>query len=1590
MIGGEKQLSSKVGGASAETNSSQPLFEGIRLPGASASTFSGRAILQSLLRFVLGGKSRLGSFARSFVCQQFAPGTSLGTAPNSLFPMGLPFPEVFRKGSSLSDAEAARKKGITAIVIGLNFLHLNRPRSVPVDAAICTKLSKAQWDAIDRFGMFLGAWISVSPIGPSEMGRTASKVETLEDVLRSLEKTASSLAKHGQGYFGAKRQDEHPGRDILFKLPKIGNLDLDPFSTFKPVDPSRLTFVGRPSFDPSPYLDELGRKVFEEPMEHRMDPSLYIGKVPLLRVHCSKSKKLDMLALLDASGRLGIHLPAEVTPKFSSGLFAVVKDLERDRLILDSRGANLLERPAQRWIQSLACSESLCKLLVGPQEVVLTNGNDIRDFYYLFRASLSRSRRNSLVGAVHAKQISHLNAVKAIHLKHGLVFASLATLAMGDTQAVEIAQTCHLGLSLAAKTATPDSLLTLTRPIPRCKTMTGLVIDDFITISVVPQEQSDKPSEAAQLADQMQDMYEDVHLIPNKKKAFRDSLSGTFWGADLDGASGIIRGSLKRAIPVCGLVLQVCKLGVATGELLQTLTGSIISLFLFRRRLMSLMDSLFGSYRNENPRSMLKLSGRLHDDLLLMVMLMPLAACNLRASVSNRITATDASNTAEAAVVASLPDFTAREIYRHVLRKGVWTRLLSPSAAWRRGHALLEPLEELPEEGDCFKCHPLWQVLAECLDYDLLYCKKVSKRRHINIGELRAILRSERIHGQHSPSSREIYAVDSQVALGTILKGRSGSVALNQELVRSLPCMLGYDTYSEGIYFETSLNRGDDPTRSRAIRGPSKLLPDWWPELAKGNVEPFDEWMHHHGIHPDDISGLPCFSELYRGEAARLEEEKMLKRMFVPTSPSQPDEKRQDGVVDHKDNNRPIKEPADTLGGKEGYGEACNSGGATRPGDLCYAVNPLQVDPCFPEPLGECQDSRPPRSSCKVLPFDDPANDSPPEVKPQVSPPRDKPHRSSFSPAVLEILKKFKTSQVVFGDSSEWPPMSPGYLDLFSGKRGVAHELASITNTWVLCFDLEHSLEEDLSSPTLRQQLEFLISSGVFLGLGGGPVCKSFSMAITPPIRSLDHPYGRPDVSDKIKLSLAEGNSFALWMFKLLDLGIKHKLAVWLENPASSWMFRIPAWRALALKRPELRFWIVDYCRFGKRWRKRTRIVSNTPLGDHKTLCKGGHSHLLLRGRSKKDKKSWTLVAQSYPAGVSFAIAVGVALESKKIQWNSSFDPAQCARCTHARIGEAANPGPMPSRYRAPELLEDINLVEPKTLAIQDRVWKGFLGWVTELLSPGAARSAMAVPELFSKLLNEYGLHFPLYLYRHLIVLVQKNFPSVKLHLGCCWDTITRWEICEPTVHRVPIPDAILKAILAVSLGWKWFHFSCIVGISYYGISRPGEPLRAVRSDLVLPSDRLDSRYNIAFLQIRNPKSRRRGRGQVQHISIEDKGLVRLLEKTYGSKQPDEPLFPGSGVAFRRRWDAVIESLDIPTGAKLTPGGLRGGGCVHSFTGGCDIPRLMWKMRIKHQATLESYLQEVVATTVFPSLPASSRRKIVVAQSTLPLFLSGG
>lgn len=78
---------------------------------------------------------------------------------------------------------------------------------------------------------------------------------------------------------------------------------------------------GVPGFDPSHFLDEGGRRIYEEPLKHRKDPKTYTAKLPKLKVHCSFEEKVRLFELLDLTGRLGVHRPSEIDGKFALGLF---------------------------------------------------------------------------------------------------------------------------------------------------------------------------------------------------------------------------------------------------------------------------------------------------------------------------------------------------------------------------------------------------------------------------------------------------------------------------------------------------------------------------------------------------------------------------------------------------------------------------------------------------------------------------------------------------------------------------------------------------------------------------------------------------------------------------------------------------------------------------------------------------------------------------------------------------------------------------------------------------------------------------------------------------------------------------------------------------------------------------------------------------------------------------------------------------------------------------------------------------------------------------------------------------------------------
>lgn len=257
-----------------------------------------------------------------------------------------------------------------------------------------------------------------------------------------------------------------------------------------------------------------------------------------------------------------------------------------------------------------------------------------------------------------------------------------------------------------------------------------------------------------------------------------------------------------------------------------------------------------------NDEQVLRLSGELKDELMVLAVLGTLSVVNLRAGIAPTVRATDASGWGMAAVSGKLPDVVAAEVHRHSVTRGTWTQLLPPGKAWLRVNEMLDPEDELPD-GEPYDVHPLWEVLARCVDYREEWRAEHRRPVHINIGELRAHLREEARLGVTMISKRICYALDSQVALGCLVKGRASSIALNGELMRSIPLVLGSDLYSAYGYVPSKLNRADGPTRDAEPPPPDLALPDWWHALLQGDHAAFDRWIfeNQRRLHPDQAEG---------------------------------------------------------------------------------------------------------------------------------------------------------------------------------------------------------------------------------------------------------------------------------------------------------------------------------------------------------------------------------------------------------------------------------------------------------------------------------------------------------------------------------------------------------------------------------------------------------------------------------------------------------------------------------------------------------------------------------------------------------------
>lgn len=120
-----------------------------------------------------------------------------------------------------------------------------------------------------------------------------------------------------------------------------------------------------------------------------------------------------------------------------------------------------------------------------------------------------------------------------------------------------------------------------------------------------------------------------------------------------------------------------------------------------------------------------------------------------------------------------------------------------------------------------------------------ILCGSHQRQQHINQTELRAHLIEESRLGGSCVSVKQLYGLDSQVALGGLVKGRFASKSLNSELSRSIATQLGSDLYGFYMFFPSSANRADGPTRGVVPPAPDVTLPSWWDSLSNGDYQEF-------------------------------------------------------------------------------------------------------------------------------------------------------------------------------------------------------------------------------------------------------------------------------------------------------------------------------------------------------------------------------------------------------------------------------------------------------------------------------------------------------------------------------------------------------------------------------------------------------------------------------------------------------------------------------------------------------------------------------------------------------------------------------
>lgn len=226
------------------------------------------------------------------------------------------------------------------------------------------------------------------------------------------------------------------------------------------------------------------------------------------------------------------------------------------------------------------------------------------------------------------------------------------------------------------------------------------------------------------------------------------------------------------------------------------------------------------------------------------------------------------------------------------------------------------------------------------------------------------------------------------------------------------------------------------------------------------------------------------------------------------------------------------------------------------------------------------------------------------------------------------------------------------FLDLFCGDQGISKNIAK-QGFGVVSIDICIDPRLNLCSPCIQNLILGWIRSRCILGVWLATPCPTWSRARHGPIgsgwgplRDSQHLFGLPglNVGDRSKIRL--GNMTARFSFRVIDACRQTMVPCLFENPVNSMIWLIPRLSALCSVDCS-RLYSCDFCQFGAKWRKRTR-VQGWHIQDSELLqckCSGRNGwcprnnryHIVLKGQDPITKQLWTHLAQPYPTNFARA-----------------------------------------------------------------------------------------------------------------------------------------------------------------------------------------------------------------------------------------------------------------------------------------------------------------------------------------------------------------